>query len=66
MTTRRFVSFAAPLGVCALLAGWIAISAANVQAATFSMVIYGIANLIVYTDALDFALRLYMRRRHTS
>src|SRR6267378_5454994 len=24
-----------------------------------------VANLIVYTDALDFALRLYMRRRHT-
>ncbi len=66
MTTRRFVSFAAPLAVCALLAGWIALSAANVQAATFSMLVYGIANLIVYTDALDFALRLYMRRRHTA
>jgi hypothetical protein len=66
MTARRFVSFAAPLGVCALLLGWIALSAANVQAATFSMVVYGVANLIVYTDALDFALRLYMRRRHTA
>jgi hypothetical protein len=66
MTTRRFVSFAAPLGVCALLVGWIALSAANAQAATFSMLLYGVANLIVYTDALDFALRLYMRRRHTA
>ena len=66
MTTRRFVSFAAPLGVCALLVGWIALSAANAQAVTFSMLLYGIANLIVYTDALDFALRLYMRRRHTA
>src|SRR5690348_8582707 len=66
MTTRRFVSLAAPLGVCALLVGWIALSAANAQAATFSMLLFGIANLIVYTDALDFALRLYMRRRHTA
>jgi cellulose synthase/poly-beta-1,6-N-acetylglucosamine synthase-like glycosyltransferase len=66
MTTRRFVGIAAPLGVCALLAVWIALSAANAVAATFSMLAYGIANLIVYTDALDFALRLYMRRRHTA
>lgn len=66
MTTRRFVNYAAPLGVCALLLGWIALSAANAQAATFSMLLYGVANLIVYTDALDFALRLYMRRRHTA
>ncbi len=66
MTTRRFVSVAAPLAVCALLAGWIALSAANVQAASFSMLLYGLANLIVYTDALDFALRVYMRRRHTA
>jgi len=66
MTTRRFVSFAAPLGVCALLVGWIALSAANAQAATFSMLLYGVANLIVYTDAFDFVLRLYMRRRHTA
>jgi cellulose synthase/poly-beta-1,6-N-acetylglucosamine synthase-like glycosyltransferase len=27
--------------------------------------VLAVANLIVYTDALDFALRLYMRRRHT-
>ncbi|HTT01742.1 MAG TPA: glycosyltransferase family 2 protein [Steroidobacteraceae bacterium] len=66
MTARRFVSFAAPLGVCALFAGWIALSAANVQAASFSLLIYGLANLIVYTDALDFLLRMYMRRRNTA
>ena len=32
----------------------------------FSILVYAVANLIVYTDALDFALRLYMRRRHTA
>ena len=66
MTTRRFVSVAAPLAVCALLAGWIALSAANAEAASFSMLVYALANLIVYTDAIDFVLRLYMRRRHTA
>ncbi len=66
MTTRRIVGLAAPLAVCALLAGWVALSAANVEAASFSMLLYGLANLIVYTDALDFVLRLYMKRRHTA
>lgn len=57
-------SLLAPLGVCALLMGWIALSAANLQAASFSLLVYGLANLIVYTDALDFILRLHVRRRH--
>ena len=57
-------SLLAPLGVCALLTGWIALSAANLQAASFSLLVYGLANLIVYTDALDFILRLHVRRRH--
>jgi cellulose synthase/poly-beta-1,6-N-acetylglucosamine synthase-like glycosyltransferase len=55
----------APLAVCGLLAGWIALCVANAQAAGFSILVMAVANLIVYTDALDFALRLYMRRRHT-
>ena len=54
----------APLGVCLLLSGWIALSAANLQTASFSLLVYGLANLIVYTDALDFILRLHVRRRH--
>jgi cellulose synthase/poly-beta-1,6-N-acetylglucosamine synthase-like glycosyltransferase len=66
MTTRRFVSVAAPLAVCGLLGAWIVLSAANAEAASFSMLVYALANLIVYTDALDFALRLYMKRRHTA
>jgi cellulose synthase/poly-beta-1,6-N-acetylglucosamine synthase-like glycosyltransferase len=66
MTTRRLVNVAAPLAVCALLAGWVALSAANVQAVSLSMLLFGLANLIVYTDALDFVLRLYMKRRHTA
>ena len=52
--------------MCALLTVWIALSAANMQAASFSLLIYGLANLIVYTDALDFMLRLYVRRRNTA
>lgn len=54
----------APLGVCLLLTGWIALSAANLQTASLSLLVYGLANLIVYTDALDFILRLHVRRRH--
>ena len=55
-----------PLAVCALLAGWIALSVANARAVSFSILVFAVANLIVYTDAVDFALRLYMRRRHTA
>ena len=66
MNVRRTAGIAAPLAVCALFAVWVALSAANVEAASFSVLVYGLANLIVYTDALDFLLRLYMRRRHTA
>ncbi len=66
MNSRTPWSLLAPLGVCALLTGWIALSAANLQTASFSLLIYGLANLIVYTDALDFILRLHMRRRHVA
>jgi len=57
-------SLIAPLGVCALLTGWIVLSAANLQTASLSLLVLGLANLIVYTDALDFILRLHVRRRH--
>ena len=63
MSPRRSWSLLAPLGVCALLVGWIALSVANSRAIGFSLLLFAVANLIVYTDALDFALRLYMRRR---
>ncbi|HEY6823741.1 MAG TPA: glycosyltransferase family 2 protein [Steroidobacteraceae bacterium] len=56
----------APAAVCALLTIWIVLAAANVQAASVSLLIYGLANLIVYTDALDLLLRLHVRRRHTA
>jgi cellulose synthase/poly-beta-1,6-N-acetylglucosamine synthase-like glycosyltransferase len=55
----------APLAVCVLLAGWIVLAVANAQGTGFSILVLAVANLIVFTDALDFALRLYMRRRHT-
>ena len=63
---RRTLQVLAPLGVCALLAGWIVLSVANAQAIGFSIFVFALANLIVYTDALDLGLRLYMRRRHTA
>ncbi|MDB6044644.1 MAG: hypothetical protein JWM63_3195 [Gammaproteobacteria bacterium] len=66
MSTRRPGSILPPLAVCGLLAGWLALSVANAQAVGFSIFVFAVANLIVYTDALDFALRLYMRRRHTA
>ena len=63
---RRSWTLFAPLGACAVLAGWIALSAANVRLGDFSPLIYGLAGLIVFTDALDFGLRLYVHRRHTA
>jgi cellulose synthase/poly-beta-1,6-N-acetylglucosamine synthase-like glycosyltransferase len=65
MKLLRTWSALAPVAVSGLLAGWIVLSVANAQAVGFSIVVFAVANLIVYTDALDFALRLYMRRRHT-
>ena len=66
MKILRSWSFLAPLAVCTLLAGWILLSVLNARAVGFSIFLFAVANLIVYTDALDFALRLYMRRRHTA
>jgi cellulose synthase/poly-beta-1,6-N-acetylglucosamine synthase-like glycosyltransferase len=64
--TQRSWTVLAPLAVCVLLGGWIALSAASAATANFSILVYVLANLIVYTDAIDYALRLYMRRRHTA
>ncbi|HEY6483997.1 MAG TPA: hypothetical protein VIY54_10780 [Steroidobacteraceae bacterium] len=66
MKARRSWSVLAPLAVCGLLAGWIVLSVLNAQVIGFSVFVFAVANLIVYTDAIDFALRLYMRRRHTA
>jgi len=38
-------------------------SAARLQSANFSVLVYALSNLIVFTDLLDFALRLYVCRR---
>src|SRR6185312_8352502 len=63
---RRVSPLLTPLAACALLAGWIALSAVGDQALTFSVIIALLANFVVYTDAADLLLRLYARRRHTS
>jgi cellulose synthase/poly-beta-1,6-N-acetylglucosamine synthase-like glycosyltransferase len=66
VTVRRAVwTIVAPFGVCVLLAGWVLMSAADFEVASFSVLVFSLANLIVYTDALDLVLRLYMHRRHT-
>ncbi len=59
-------SLFAPLGVCALLAGWIALAGTQLGPSDFSLLFYGLASVIVFTDALDFGLRLYVHRRHTA
>lgn len=56
----------APAVACMLLAGWIALSAANMQRASFSFLFLLLANFIVYTDGIDFLLRRYAHRRHTA
>lgn len=66
MKILRSWSFLAPLAVCSLLAGWIVLSVLNARAVGFSIFLFAVANLIVYADAIDFGLRLYMRRRHTA
>ena len=67
MTTSRLAwAVLPPLAVCGLLAGWIVLTIMNARAQGFSVFAFAIANLIVYTDAIDFALRHYMRRRHTA
>lgn len=65
MSRRSASPFLAPLLACALLAGWIALSAAGDEARNFSVLLAILANFIVYTDAADLLLRLYARRRHT-
>lgn len=52
-----------PVAACALLALWMAASAARLQTANFSLLVYALSNLIVFSDALDFALRMYVCRR---
>jgi cellulose synthase/poly-beta-1,6-N-acetylglucosamine synthase-like glycosyltransferase len=66
MSARRPWNLLAAVGVYALLAGWIVLAAADLGAGDFSFLIYGLANVIVFTDALDFGVRLYAHRRHTA
>ncbi len=65
MIQRRSTPVLTPFLACALLAGWIALSAVGDQTRNFSVLIAILANFIVYTDAVDLLLRLYVRRRHT-
>jgi hypothetical protein len=64
MNTRRASPLLTPFLACALLATWIAFSAAGDQMRDFSVLFAVFANFIVYTDSADLLLRLYARRRH--
>jgi cellulose synthase/poly-beta-1,6-N-acetylglucosamine synthase-like glycosyltransferase len=55
-----------PLLACALLAGWIALSVIGERTDEFPVLIAVLANFMVYTDAADLLLRLYVRRRHSA
>jgi|HubBroStandDraft_1064217.scaffolds.fasta_scaffold22818_2 cellulose synthase/poly-beta-1,6-N-acetylglucosamine synthase-like glycosyltransferase len=55
-----------PLLACGLLAAWIVYSAAADRNQAFSALIAVLANFVVYTDAADLLLRLYVRRRHSA
>lgn len=65
MKARRSSPLLAPMLACALLAGWIALSASGDRNRNFSVLVAILANFIVYTDAIDLLLRLYARRRHS-
>lgn len=65
-TSKRPWALLTPLALSVLLVGWIALSTASLGASDFSLLLYGLANLIVFTDALDFGLRLYVHRRRTA
>jgi cellulose synthase/poly-beta-1,6-N-acetylglucosamine synthase-like glycosyltransferase len=66
VNVRRPWNLLAAIALYALLAGWIVLAAADFGADDFSFVIYGLANMMVFTDALDFGVRLYAHRRHTA
>lgn len=66
MTGERTGGLLGPFVAVVLLAVSIALAAGRVRPASFSWLAYVLANLIVYTDGLDFLLRLHVRRRHVA
>jgi len=65
-SSSSFSPLLTPLLACGLLAAWIAYSAAADHNQAFSPLIAVLANFVVYTDAADLLLRLYVRRRHSA
>src|SRR5260221_7370062 len=64
--TRSSWTLFAPLGACALLAGWIALSAANMRLGDFSSLLYGLAGPVGFSEPLGFWLCLCLHSRHTA
>jgi cellulose synthase/poly-beta-1,6-N-acetylglucosamine synthase-like glycosyltransferase len=50
----------------ALLLAWMTLPAAQLETVNFSIWIYTLANAIVFADAIDAAIRLYMHRHNTA
>jgi cellulose synthase/poly-beta-1,6-N-acetylglucosamine synthase-like glycosyltransferase len=66
MNAGRPWNLLAAVGVYVLLAAWVVFAAGDFGPGHFSLLIYVAANVIVFTDALDFGLRLWAHRRHTA
>jgi cellulose synthase/poly-beta-1,6-N-acetylglucosamine synthase-like glycosyltransferase len=66
LNPRPHLLLTAALAVFASIIAWLALSAAQLQRTSFSACIYALANLIVFTDAIDFIVRVYMHRRHST
>jgi cellulose synthase/poly-beta-1,6-N-acetylglucosamine synthase-like glycosyltransferase len=66
MNAGRPWNLLAAVVVYLLLAGWVWLAAADFGTGDFSLLIYTLANIVVFTDAVDFGLRLWAHRRHTA
>lgn len=55
-----------PLLAALLLAGWAILAVSQAVASTFSLLIYVLANVMVFMDFLDFGLRLYLCRANAA
>ena len=65
MKTRSDRLLLTGFAIAGLLLAWTTLSTAQLEIPTFSVWIYTLANAIVFTDAIDAALRLYMHRHNT-
>lgn len=53
-------------GLLLTAAAWLVLSAAGLGPVGMQVLLYSLSSLVVFTDAIDFGLRLYMHRWHTA